>query len=385
MKQTQAFLSTYTADVSGVCSALFELGGMTVMHDPSGCNSTYNTHDEPRWYDTDSLVFISALSEIEAIMGDDQKIIDDIIDAANQLKPAFIAIAGTPIPMMIGTDFDAIALEIEDATGIPTMPFPTNGMHSYISGAGMALAGYAKRMLKDSPEEVLPRSMNILGATPLDFSVNGSVASMKEFFEENGWNVLSTWSMGSSPEDLAKSGKAEVNLVISSVGLETAKFLKNKYGTPYVTGTPCGEKFNEFILKALEKAAGSKDETTAFPDIPEENRKLVIFGESITSRSLASALYLEYGICARVISPIETPDGILSGSDACLSEEDDITESLKGVKMVIGDPMYKPLIPEGVKHIPLPHEAYSGRIFRRDIPNLVKDITQYFERRLLNE
>ena len=33
MKQTQAFLSTYTADVSGVCSALFELGGMTVMHD----------------------------------------------------------------------------------------------------------------------------------------------------------------------------------------------------------------------------------------------------------------------------------------------------------------------------------------------------------------
>ena len=27
MKQTQAFLSTYTADVSGVCSALFELGG----------------------------------------------------------------------------------------------------------------------------------------------------------------------------------------------------------------------------------------------------------------------------------------------------------------------------------------------------------------------
>ena len=26
-KQTQKILSTYTADVSGVCSALFELGG----------------------------------------------------------------------------------------------------------------------------------------------------------------------------------------------------------------------------------------------------------------------------------------------------------------------------------------------------------------------
>ena len=48
MKQTARIISTYSADVMGVCSALFELGGMVVIHDPSGCNSTYNTHDETR-------------------------------------------------------------------------------------------------------------------------------------------------------------------------------------------------------------------------------------------------------------------------------------------------------------------------------------------------
>ncbi len=42
---------------------------MTVMHDASGCNSTYTTHDEPRWYSMDSMVYISALSELEAVMG----------------------------------------------------------------------------------------------------------------------------------------------------------------------------------------------------------------------------------------------------------------------------------------------------------------------------
>ena len=47
--QNAHILSTYSADTFGVCSALFELGGMIVMHDPSGCNSTYTTHDEPRW------------------------------------------------------------------------------------------------------------------------------------------------------------------------------------------------------------------------------------------------------------------------------------------------------------------------------------------------
>ena len=96
MKQTARIISTYSADAFGVCSALFELGGMTVMHDASGCNSTYTTHDEPRWYDMDSMVYISGLSEMEAIMGDDEKLIGDIAAAAAELHPRFIAIAGTP-------------------------------------------------------------------------------------------------------------------------------------------------------------------------------------------------------------------------------------------------------------------------------------------------
>ena len=60
-------ISCYTADTSGVCSALYELGGMVVVHDASGCNSTYATHDEPRWYDMDSMIYISALTEIATL------------------------------------------------------------------------------------------------------------------------------------------------------------------------------------------------------------------------------------------------------------------------------------------------------------------------------
>lgn len=98
MRQSYRIIPIYTADVSGVCSALYELGGMTVMHDPSGCNSTYNTHDEIRWYDQDSLIFISGLTEIDAILGNDRKFIDDIEHAVRELHPKFIALAGSPIP-----------------------------------------------------------------------------------------------------------------------------------------------------------------------------------------------------------------------------------------------------------------------------------------------
>ena len=147
MRQTYKIIPIYTADVSGVCSALYELGGMTVMHDPSGCNSTYNTHDEIRWYDQDSLIYISGLTEIDAIMGNDEKFLNDIMDAARELKPRFIALAGSPIPYMNGTDFPALAEVLEQELGIPTFSVPTNGMHDYVYGAGLALEQIARQFV----------------------------------------------------------------------------------------------------------------------------------------------------------------------------------------------------------------------------------------------
>ena len=288
MRQSYRIIPIYTADVSGVCSALYELGGMTVMHDPSGCNSTYNTHDEIRWYDQDSLIFISGLTEIDAIMGNDRKFIDDIEHAARELRPKFIALAGSPIPFMNGTDFPAIARVIEAETGIPTFSVPTNGMHDYVYGAGIALEKIAERFagkteiendtqkqtsadksaetettddsrFPDSVVNVNPkkkekrsgRSVNLLGVTPLDFGPQKNVEIMKENLQNYGWNVLSAWAMGDTLETLQQAGTADVNLVVSAVGLRAAKVLQEKFGTPYVIGTP-----NQWLTEDISHEIG---------------------------------------------------------------------------------------------------------------------------------
>ena len=383
MKQTQTIISTYTADVSGVCSALFELGGMTVMHDASGCNSTYNTHDEPRWYDHDSLVFISGLSEIEAIMGDDEKLIHDIADAAAQLSPRFIAVAGTPIPMMTGCDIPAIAADIENRTGIPCFGFQTNGMHSYVSGAGMALAAYADRFVRPC-NDIIPGGVNILGVTPLDFSVGSSAESMQQLLTSHGFCVISTWAMNSTPEQLSDAAAAQVNLVVSAVGLETAELLRRKFGTPYVIGTPYGKMFSDKIIGMLDTAAktdpGAHSDDTAHATVaafgdytPPADAQTVIIGEGVMSRSLAAARYLATGEQVRVICPLEISAGLLSSGDSALDDEQDIKAALVGASMVIADPLYRPIVPPHADFIPLPHEAFSGRIFRKSIPDLIKN------------
>ena len=129
MRQAQSILPVYTGDVSGVCSALFELGGMVVIHDPSGCNSTYNTHDEIRWYDQDSLVFISGLTDVDATLGNDERFVHDVVEAARQTHPRFIVLVSSPVPYQLGTDFKALARLVEARSRVPCLSLPTNGMH----------------------------------------------------------------------------------------------------------------------------------------------------------------------------------------------------------------------------------------------------------------
>ena len=399
MKQTARIISTYSADVMGVCSALFELGGMTVMHDASGCNSTYTTHDEPRWYDMDSMVYISGISEMEAIMGDDEKLISDIVDAAEVLKPAFIAIAGTPIPTMTGFDFEAVASVIEHRTGIPSFGFPTTGMNTYIHGASMAFAGIAERFVDDPAEkESSGIKVNVLGLTPLDFSVNGTDDSIVQWLEREGFEVVSKWAMGSSLDEIRRSAEADVNLVVSAAGYGAAKVLYERFGMPYAIGFPAGNELPGLLadqiiinVKKFKEQGGAKTFESAeisvdsgvFLDGSEgkdgstyEKGFAAVIGEGITSLSLAGTIELECGIPAKVLCATECPEGILRECDRMTPDEDDIIPELEGAAYVIADPMYKPIVPESAEFISLPSEAFSGRIYRDEIPDLVSDINE---------
>ena len=370
MKHTARIISTYSADVFGVCSALFELGGMVIMHDASGCNSTYTTHDEPRWYDTESMVYISGLSEMEAIMGDDEKLIGDIVSAAEELKPKFIAVAGTPIPVMTGFDFQAVAELIEQRTGIPAFGFATTGMNTYIHGADMALTAIARRFADRTVSKTAHPSANILGLTPLDFTVNGSDRAIAAFLEEAGFSVLSRWAMGSSLEELAQAGGAHVNLVVSASGLGTARALQEMFGTPYVVGVPMGNEFSAQLRAALQTAVATSD--NQFPRSSlSDGGGILIIGEAVNALSLSSALELSTGRSTRVICPTECGSDFLRSKDLRLQSEEEIEQAISGAEIVIADPLFRPICPETVRFVDLPAEAFSGRIYRRQIPNLV--------------
>ena len=415
MRQAYRIIPIYTADVSGVCSALYELGGMTVMHDPSGCNSTYNTHDEIRWYDQDSLIFISGLTDIDAIMGNDEKFLRDIEDVAEELKPKFIALASSPIPFMNGTDFPGLARALTAETGIPAFSVSTSGMHDYVYGAGLALSEIARHFT--GAAEKRKRKLNLLGATPLDLGPQSVVDAMKKRLKNYGWEILSTWAMGDTLEALSRAGEAAVNLVVSSVGIPAANVLKEKFGTPFLVGTPvegyegqisdaleriadrsCGEWVNKKDDSAEESGGqilGKQEELwkvtpeqviyfqgrnslSAVSDPSGESREMpdkdevffsvpdiTIIGEPVTMGSLAAVIEQKYGKKVQLLCPLEITEGLLRKGDEAICGEEAMEEKLKTARIIVADPLYRPICPKTAIFYEMPHIAFSGRIYLR--------------------
>lgn len=309
--QTHVFTSTYTADVSGVCSALYELGGMTVIHDPSGCNSTYSTHDEPRWFDTDSLMFVSGLDEMTAVLGDDNVLIDDVTHAVRDLKPRFVTLCSGSIPHIIAFDCKGVAHLLEKRTGVPMLPVATTGNRSYVAGVGAALTEWVKRFADPSenpyrvgssgspdcsantlegasgpdaggaaPSDAF--SVNLLGVTPLDFSINGNVDAMRKVFEDAGIPVNCCAAMGESFDSLRHIFRASVNVVVSSCGRRLARYMEQTAGIPYVEGTPIGA-FGAARLPELAKEAYAKKRASL-----EEDSHGALDGTSGTAESASA-------------------------------------------------------------------------------------------------
>lgn len=395
---------------------------MTVIHDPSGCNSTYSTHDEPRWFDTDSLMFVSGLDEMTAVLGDDNVLIDDVTHAVRDLKPRFVTLCSGSIPHIIAFDCKGVAHLLEKRTGVPMLPVTTTGNRSYVAGVGAALTEWVKRFADslESPYRVSSSgspdcsantlegaagpesfSVNLLGVTPLDFSINGNVDAMRKVFEDASIPVNCCAAMGESFDSLRHIFRASVNVVVSSCGRRLARYMEQTAGIPYVEGTPIGAygaaRLPKLAKEAYEKKRASLEEDSHGAldgtsgslrmllakkkgdsegiclwkgnpaherwDVPDG--QILIIGEEVFAQSLAAAINQLTPDCRHGLRAFAVWPDVDHGFP-----EDVLAELIRKSRYIIGDPLYR-TIPHDSKQntfVDFPHEAYSGRIFRDRIP-----------------
>lgn len=372
MKQLFKILPPFAPDYSGVCSALFELGGMSVILDASGCTSNYAGYDEPRWYGDAGRVFCSGVREIDAILGIEERLFIKIEEYLESNSASFVAILGSPVSMVIGTDYRTIALEVERRFGLPAFYFDTSGMHYYDRGASTVFLEIARRFVHPTKNRI-SGGVNIIGATPLDIGNFENLYALKALLKEQGYNIVSCWSMRSDLNTISKAASAELNVVISASGLDAARYLKNKYGIPYITGMPVGDKGTRILFDKIEtELYGTLPKTALFPEGFNLSGALII-GEQIISNSIRDCLRLDFGIREVTVASYFIMDAeIAEPWDVKLESEKDLNIALESgqYSIVIADPLYRGFLPAVLKstYIDLPHIAVSSKLFKHRLP-----------------
>ncbi len=369
MKRLFKKLPPFAPDYSGVCSALFELGGLAVILDASGCTGNYTGYDEPRWYDGPGNVLCSSLRELDAVLGDEAKLIQKIRAQLAEQFPQFIALLGSPAPMVIGMDYQAVANEVSQYFGLPTFSFDTSGMYTYERGASQGFSEIAKRFV-EPPSRKRALGVNILGATPLDLNA-ANVALLRRLLEDEGIEVVSCWSMGADLEALRHAAEASLNLVVSSTGLATARYLEKRWGIPYQAGLPVGRAG----LRWLKRIRNGLE--TGMPDwgeelvLPTHSAQALIIGEQLSANSIRRCLQADWGLGeVDVASYFQLDPAYRAAADRQLEAEADLTllTQTKQYDLIIGDPLFKPLTvqPDSGVYLELPHYAVSSKLYRTD-------------------
>lgn len=372
MGQLAIYLPPFSSDYAGVCSALFDFNSLIAINDGHCCTQNYVGYDEPRWDKAAKTTLCTELRTIDAVFGNDALVVKKVTEAAETLKPDFIAVLGSPVPAVIGMDMPGIAIEIEEQCGVVTFGFDTTGFAYYDKGMAAAALALFKRYTAE-PAGKLPNSVNILGMTPLDYAYTDNGENLRRLLQQGGFEVLGSFFMGATLEQVRRAGEATVNLAVSAGGLALAKYLKQRFGTPYVAASPMGFNHGAHVLECLRRAAANADNTPVLSlDSSVSPGAMLIVGDQVIAASLRAALRLA-GCACRVdvagffgMAPeLRAPD------DIWLNGEKDLIVLLRSgrYQAVIGDPLLGRIPGLGfMRHFALPHPAVSSRLFWHDVP-----------------
>ena len=91
--------------------------------------------------------------------------------------------------------------------------------------------------------------------------------------------------------------------------------------------------------------------------------EITLIGEPVTMGSLAAGIEKVYGRSARVFCPLKECENLVGEKDAIILGEEAMEKVLKEAKIIVADPLYRPIAPKDCEFYELPHVAFSGRMF----------------------
>ena len=340
MKKMLKHISPLAPDDSGACAVLYELGGITVICDAGGCAGNVCGFDEPRWFNKRSALFSAGLRDMDAILGRDELLVKKLAMITEQIDAPFTAVVGTPVPAVIATDLKALERMSEKKTGLPCLAFRTDGTRLYDYGEEMVYKRLFETFTEDG-HEVRKGKVGVIGATPLNISETNS-QRLVSALKAKGFEDIVCFGMDSGLEEIKKAGECERLYVIAPSGLSAARYLSDRFGTPFEVGFP--------LLPEVGDLSG---------------RRVLIVHQQVA----ANALREELSGCEVTAASWFTLDKEQSREgDVHIKGEDEFRELLsQGFDVIIADSFFRRAANGFTgEWIDWPHFAVSGRLIKEE-------------------
>lgn len=286
-------------------------------------------------------VSVSGADEQDVTAGTRQKLLEVFQEAYQQYHPSFTLFSAGPCGAMIGTDLSEIADTVAQEYGIPAAVVDLTGQKTYDIGLSRTTEALAKLLAED--HDTVPGTVNILGASALDWAAE-DVSGVLTWAQMQGYRVLSQPGGTVTAQQLKQMGRAELNLVTSVSGLAAAKYLRSRFGTPYITAAPFGEN-------------------QAAPALTQEAADVLIISEQFTANAVRNAL-VHHGMAkgADVATFFQLDKSCAQNGDKKIKGEDAARALLNSGKYrtIIADPLLRPLVSSDCNWIDLPHKALNS-------------------------
>ena len=300
--------------LQGLIFALEGTEGLTVLlNGPTGCKYYHGAISEGQtvrdrdfdplslpmnWYFGQARVPCTYLDNGDYVYGSERKLIEALEYFRDAPETGMLCIVNSPGASLIGDDLRSIAqrtLGDRPFVTVETPGFSLDWCQGHELGARvlveqLALSGGKTRPRSQTPEQergqeqghvparaaeqvqanVSARSQapelpnpkpraNILGLSLFHRYHTGDVEAVRQLVESCGLSVGCVLCAGGSIQEVGEIGKADLNVVVHpELGLAPARFLEERFGTPYYVcdGPPVGFDAAEQVGRDLAKVAG---------------------------------------------------------------------------------------------------------------------------------
>lgn len=258
--------------------------------------------------------------------GSQEKVVDNIVRKDQEERPDLIVLTPTCTSSILQEDLGNFVERAQlDAKGDVILAdvnhYRVNELQAADQTLHQVVKYYIEKALKKgdiAQEKTAKPSVNIIGITTLGFHNQHDCIELKKLMGDLGIEINEVVPEGASVHNLKNLSRAWFNLVpYREIGLMTANYLKEQFGTPFVDITPMGVVETARCIRKIQQVINEQggsvdydsfiDNQTRFVSqaawfsrsIDCQNltgKKAVVFGDNTHAAAMTKVLAREMGI-----------------------------------------------------------------------------------------